>query len=104
MGENRAGPLVLTRTSPALGRGMRNSSMVSGRPGSQNTAPRMKLGPPDTWYPAAAAESGAAEKDRRRAPPIRPRARREAVAMDMVVCVLANSATARLCKVEMIHC
>jgi hypothetical protein len=67
--------------------------MVSGRPGSQNTAARMKLGPPETWYPAE--ESGADEKDRRRAPPIRLRARREAVEMDMV-CVLANSARLQL--------
>jgi len=37
----KAGPLVLMRSSPALGRGMRNSSSVSGRPGSQKTAPRM---------------------------------------------------------------
>jgi hypothetical protein len=55
----------------------------------------MKLGPPETWYPAA--ESGAEEKDRRRAPPIRLRARREAVEMDMVsVCVLANYARLQL--------
>lgn len=64
------------RTSPALGRGMRNSSTVSGRPGSQNTAARMKLGPPATWYPAA----DSADKERRRPPPRRRRrgrARRE---------------------------
>lgn len=68
--------MVLMRTSPALGLGMRNSSTVSGRPGSQNTTPRMKLGPPATWYPAAVAESDSAEKDRRRAPPIRRRSGR----------------------------
>lgn len=41
----------MTRTSPALGRGKWNSSMVRGLLGSQNTAPRMN--PPElTWYAA----------------------------------------------------
>ncbi|BAT03485.1 Os08g0109250, partial [Oryza sativa Japonica Group] len=66
-------PLVLMRSSPALGRGMRKSSRVRGRPGSQNTAPRMKLGPPATWYPGEDAGSGSDEKGRRNAPPIRRR-------------------------------
>lgn len=42
------------RISPALGRGMLNSSMVRGLLVSQNTSPRME--PPElTWYAAAAA-------------------------------------------------
>ena len=38
--------MFFIRTSPALGRGMWNSSMVSGLFGSQNTAPRMYDGNP----------------------------------------------------------
>lgn len=51
------GPFVLMRSSPDLGRGIWNSSMVRGRLGSQKTVPRMKDGPPATWYPAAVAPS-----------------------------------------------
>jgi hypothetical protein len=56
------GPLDLTRTSLALGSCMRNSSMVSGRPGSQNSA-APKLDRPETWYPAGGV------KHRREGPP-----------------------------------
>ena len=73
--------------------------MVSGRPGSQNTAARMKLGPPDTWYPeASGTDDDDDDKDRRRAPPIRLRARREAVEMDMV-CLPTE-----LCKIGRASC
>lgn len=47
-------PLVLTRTSLALGRGISKSSKVMGLLVSQNTAPLMQEGPLFTWYPDAA--------------------------------------------------
>ena len=43
--KKKAGPLVLMRSSPALGRGIWNSSSVSGRPGSQKTGAAHVAGP-----------------------------------------------------------